>query len=97
LRWFAAKAGSIMLMFLQFVLIVIISAILYAKGEAAASGVRRFAQRLAGRHGEDSVNLSAKAIRGVALGIVVTAVIRRPSAASASSSPVSPPLGCLRR
>ena len=76
LRWFADKAGDIAIIFLQSLLTVIISAILYAKGEAVASGARRFAQRLAGRQGEDSVNLSAKAIRGVALGIVVTAVIQ---------------------
>ncbi|HZW35360.1 MAG TPA: AI-2E family transporter YdiK [Candidatus Deferrimicrobiaceae bacterium] len=76
LRWFAAQAGSMVVMFLQFLLTVIISAILYAKGEAAASGVRSFARRLAGQPGEDAVNLSAKAIRGVALGIVVTAMIQ---------------------
>jgi len=76
LNWFAAQAGSIMMMLLQFLLTVIISAILYAEGEAAASGVRSFARRLAGTQGEDAVDLSAKAIRGVALGIVVTAVIQ---------------------
>jgi predicted PurR-regulated permease PerM len=74
--WFAAQAGSILMMFLQFLLTVIISAILYAKGEAAASGVGSFARRLAGQRGENAVNLSAKAIRGVALGIVVTAIIQ---------------------
>ncbi len=76
LRWFAAQAGSIGMMFLEFLLTVIISSILYAQGEAAASGVRSFARRLAGQQGEDAVNLSAKAIRGVALGIVVTAVVQ---------------------
>jgi len=76
LNWFAAQAGGIMLMFLQFLLTVIISAILYAKGETAASGIRSFARRLAGQRGENAVNLSAKAIRGVALGIVVTAIIQ---------------------
>jgi predicted PurR-regulated permease PerM len=74
--WFAAQAGSIMMMFVQFLLTVIICAILYATGETAASGVRSFARRLAGQRGEDAVNLSGKAIRGVALGIVVTAVIQ---------------------
>ena len=76
LNWFAAQAGGIMLMFLQFLLTVIISAILYAKGETVASGVISFARRLAGQRGENAVNLSAKAIRGVALGIVVTAIIQ---------------------
>jgi len=76
LSWFAAQAGSIMMMFLQFLLTVIISAILYGKGEVVASGVGSFARRLAGQRGENVVNLSAKAIRGVALGIVVTAIIQ---------------------
>ena len=76
LSWFAARAGSVMMMFVQFLLTVIISAILYAKGEAAASGIRSFARRLAGQQGEGAVTLAAKAIRGVALGIVVTAVVQ---------------------
>jgi predicted PurR-regulated permease PerM len=76
LSWLAAQGGSVMMMFLHFFLIVIISAILYAHGETVASGVRTFARRLAGQRGEDAVNLSAKAIRGVALGIVVTAIIQ---------------------
>ena len=53
LNWFAAQAGSIMLMFVQFLLTVIISAILYAKGETVASGVRSFARRLAGQRGRE--------------------------------------------
>jgi predicted PurR-regulated permease PerM len=76
LSWFAAQAGSIGMMFVQFLLTVIICAILYATGETAASGVRSFARRLAGQQGEDAVILSGKAIRGVALGIVVTAVVQ---------------------
>jgi predicted PurR-regulated permease PerM len=76
LSWFAAQAGSIMMMFVQFLLTVIICAILYATGETAATGVRSFARRLAGQRGEGAVNLSGKAIRGVALGIVVTAIIQ---------------------
>jgi predicted PurR-regulated permease PerM len=76
LRWFAAQAGSVMIMFFQFLLTVILSAILYAKGEAAAAGLRSFARRLAGRHGEDAIDLSAKAIRGVALGVGLTSVIQ---------------------
>jgi len=74
--WFVAQAGSIAMMFVQFLLTVIISAILYAKGETAAEGVRRFAQRLAGQNGEETVMLAGKAIRGVALGIVLTAIIQ---------------------
>jgi predicted PurR-regulated permease PerM len=74
LKWFVAKAGSIGMMILQFLLTVIISAILYAKGEPAAEGIRSFARRLAGQKGDETTVLAAKAIRGVALGVVVTAI-----------------------
>jgi predicted PurR-regulated permease PerM len=73
-QWFAAQAGGFGLMLLQFLLIVLITAVLYATGETAARGVRRFARRLADERGEDSVVLAGQAIRAVALGVVVTAV-----------------------
>jgi predicted PurR-regulated permease PerM len=73
-QWFGRQAGSFGLMVLHFMLIVIITAILYSMGETAARGVRRFARRLAAERGESSVVLAGQAIRGVALGVVVTAV-----------------------
>ena len=73
-QWFASQAGSFGLMLLQFLLIIVITAILYAAGETAAQGVRRFARRLADERGENSVVLAGQAIRAVALGVVVTAV-----------------------
>jgi predicted PurR-regulated permease PerM len=75
-QWFAAQAGSVGMMVVQFLLTVIITAILYSKGETAAGGVRRFARRLAGPRGEEAVVLAGKAVRGVALGIVVTALVQ---------------------
>jgi predicted PurR-regulated permease PerM len=74
--WFVTQAGSIGMMILNLLLTVIIAAILYTKGETAAAGVRRFAYRLAGEQGEEAAVLSGKAIRGVALGVGVTAIIQ---------------------
>ncbi len=74
LEWFAGKVGGLGGMVLQFLLIVIISAILYVNGETAAAGVRRFTHRLAGDRGDRAAVLAAGAIRGVAMGVVVTAV-----------------------
>ncbi len=76
LQWFLAQAGSIGLLLLNFFLTVIIAAIMFAKGEIASAGLLSFARRLAGAQGEAVALLGAKAIRGVALGIVLTALIQ---------------------
>lgn len=76
LQWFVDQAGSIGMTIVQFLLTTIISAIMYAKGETIRSGVLRFACRLAGPQGESVAILAGKAVRGVALGVVVTAIIQ---------------------
>jgi predicted PurR-regulated permease PerM len=75
-RWFATEVGSFGLVSLQFLLTVVISAILYSSGEEAAQWVRRFGRRLAGERGDNVVRLAGQAIRGVALGVVVTALVQ---------------------
>jgi predicted PurR-regulated permease PerM len=74
--WVFSRAGSLGGTLLQFLLVVILSAVMYSSGESAAGGVRRFGRRLAGRRGEESVILAGKAIRSVALGVGVTAVVQ---------------------
>lgn len=74
--WFIAEIGSFGVLFIQFLLTVVMAAILYAQGESAAAWMRRFARRLAGDRGVAVVRLSAQAIRGVALGVVVTALVQ---------------------
>ena len=76
LKWFAEQAGSVGMMFVQFLLTVVIAAVLYAGGETAAGAVRRFFFRLAGQRGEEMAILAAKTIRGVALGVVLTALVQ---------------------
>jgi len=75
-RWLIAQAGSLGTLLVQLLLTVVVSALLYARGEAVASGALAFARRLAGEAGERVAVLSAAAIRGVALGIVVTALVQ---------------------
>ncbi len=75
-KWFAAQAGDLSLLFMQFLLIVLIAAILYASGEDAAHWLKRFAARLGGMRGEGAVVLMGQAIRGVALGVVLTASLQ---------------------
>ena len=76
LKWTAAHAGSLGMVGIQFLLTVAIAGILYSTGETAARGVRGFARRLAGQQGDRVVILAGQAIRGVALGIVVTALVQ---------------------
>jgi predicted PurR-regulated permease PerM len=76
LAWFAGRIGGIGAMILQVLLTMIISAVLYANGDTAARGTRRFAHRLAGPKGERAVILAAGTIRAVARGIIVTALIQ---------------------
>jgi predicted PurR-regulated permease PerM len=75
-RWLVARVGGLGTLFLQFLLTVVACAVLYGQGEHAAHYAYRFGSRLAGRQGEDAIVLSAQAIRGVALGVVVTALIQ---------------------
>jgi predicted PurR-regulated permease PerM len=75
-RWFVSEVGNAGFLLLQFLVTVVIAAILYASGEHAAERVCRFAQRLAGERGASTVKLAGDAIRGVALGVGVTAAVQ---------------------
>ena len=76
LRWLAAEAGGIGLLVVQFLLTIIIAAVMYSGGETAAAGMRKFSARFAGKRGEDVVVLASQAVRGVALSVVVTALVQ---------------------
>ncbi len=75
-QWFVAAVGSFGMVLVQFLLTVAVAAIMYAKGERATATVIRFGVRLAGARGEQAVLLAGQAIRGVALGVVVTALVQ---------------------
>jgi len=75
-QWFLARIGGVGATFAQMFLTVVITAILYMNGDAFAVAVRRLAARVGGAAGEQAVVLAGQAIRGVALGVVVTAVVQ---------------------
>jgi predicted PurR-regulated permease PerM len=75
-QWFVAKAGSIGRMMVTFLLTVIVSTILYANGATVRKGTLAFARRLAGDRGENVAVLAAKAVRGVVMGVVLTALLQ---------------------
>jgi len=76
LKWLASEAGTAGMLLVQFALTIVIAGVLYAKGESVATAVRRFGRRLAGARGEQSIKLAGQAIRGIALGVVVTALVQ---------------------
>ncbi len=74
--WSVVQGGNFSLLVLHFLLSIAIAAVLYANGETTASGIRKFARRLAGPSGDEVAVLAARAIRGVALGILITALVQ---------------------
>jgi predicted PurR-regulated permease PerM len=68
--------GSAGILAVQLLLTIVITVIMYTQGEAARAGLIRFGRRLAGQRGEGVVILAGQAIRGVALGVVVTALLQ---------------------
>ncbi|MGE8703963.1 MAG: AI-2E family transporter YdiK [Achromobacter sp.] len=75
-HWLLGHAAIVGVFVMHMLITVIIAGILYSKGDAAADLARRFANRLAGQRGVAAIRLAASAIRAVALGIVVTAVVQ---------------------
>ncbi len=74
--WLLGEAGGLGAMLIQFLLVVGISAVLYAQGEAAAAFLLRIARRIGGAQGEQAVVLAGQAIQAVANGVVVTAIVQ---------------------
>jgi predicted PurR-regulated permease PerM len=74
IRWFAAQLGSVGVLLVEFLLTIILAAAMYASGERATERLLRFGRKLAGSGGENAVYLAGQTIRGVALGVVVTAI-----------------------
>ena len=76
LQWFVLQAGSVGRILIQFLLAAVISAIGFTKGEAVRDGMLRFAARLGGQQGRETALLAGRTIRGVVLGVVVTALVQ---------------------
>jgi predicted PurR-regulated permease PerM len=74
--WALSVTGGFTLVAVHFLITLILAAVFYANGETAANGVIRFARRVGKDHGERTVRLAGQALRGVALGVVVTALVQ---------------------
>lgn len=75
-RWLLGHAAIVGAFAVHMLVTVVIAGILYTNGDSAAGFVLRFFHRLAGQRGMSAVRLAGLAIRAVALGIVVTAVVQ---------------------
>lgn len=73
-QWVAAAVGGVGAAFVQFLLTTVLAAFMYAYGERAAAKALALGRRLAGQRGEMAVRQAGQAIRGVALGVVLTAL-----------------------
>lgn len=75
-RWFVSEVGSLGFLIVQFLLTVGVAAVMYHDGEAWAHNARRIGERLGGERGRHIVELAGNAVRGVALGVGVTALVQ---------------------
>ncbi len=74
--WLFAEIGAAGYLIAQLVLIPVFAAFMYLNGEKYAATLLRFGYRLGGKQGESLITLAANAIRGVALGVGLTAIIQ---------------------
>ncbi|MFC0227089.1 AI-2E family transporter YdiK [Serratia aquatilis] len=74
--WFVTQAAHIGRFLVHCALMLLFSALLYARGEQVAMAIRHFAVRLGAARGDAAVVLGGQAIRAVALGVVVTALVQ---------------------
>ena len=75
-HWTLDVVGSVGGTIVQVLLMMAIAAVFYAKGETAVEGITAFCSRLAADRGAMIVKLAGQSIRGVAMGVVVTALIQ---------------------
>jgi predicted PurR-regulated permease PerM len=81
--WLLARGAALGFAVIELLLAVIVAGILYARGEQAAALLRRFVHRIGGEHRLELVALAGRTVRGVANGIVGTAIVQSLLAAAA--------------
>jgi predicted PurR-regulated permease PerM len=74
--WAIAATGGFGRIVVLILLTLLLVTIFYSQGETAARGVLAFAHRLGGETGERTVRLAGQAVRSVAMGVVLTALVQ---------------------
>lgn len=75
-QWLLSQVGGLGGVLISFFLMAALAAIMYSQGEAGAELARRVGERLGGPNGRAAVTLTGQAIRSVALGVFVTALVQ---------------------
>ncbi|ALD15086.1 hypothetical protein IX46_00640 [Buchnera aphidicola (Aphis glycines)] len=75
-EFFIIQAKNFGLFVMHLTLMLIFSILLYWNGEKISNAIRRFALRINSKNGNAIILLTVRAIRSVALGVVVTALIQ---------------------
>jgi len=75
-QWLLGQVTGVGSVLVDFLLMTLLSALMYAQGEQLATMAKQLGQRLGGQRGESAIVLTGQAIRSVALGVGVTAVVQ---------------------
>ncbi|MDQ5910065.1 MAG: hypothetical protein QG599_2160 [Pseudomonadota bacterium] len=75
-RWLLSKVGAIGNLFLQFLLVVVFTLVLYLHGDTLDELTRRLADRIGGEQALQARDQARQAIRAVAMGVGLTALIQ---------------------
>ncbi len=75
-KWVWQGGAGVALNALNIILAVLMAGLLYSYGEAGAAVAERLAQRIGGKAALESIRIAASTVRGVALGVIGTALIQ---------------------
>lgn len=75
-RWLFSQVGAVGGLLLQFFLVVVFTLVFYLKGETLDELTRRLTDRIGGEQALQARDQARQAIRAVALGVVVTALLQ---------------------
>jgi predicted PurR-regulated permease PerM len=73
--WMSSHLGTLGSITLEFLITLFLVVVLYAHGEPLAAQAQRIARRIGGPRGEESALLAASAVRAIAMGVVLTALV----------------------
>jgi predicted PurR-regulated permease PerM len=74
--WLSQHVGTLGSITLEFLLTLVLVVVLYLHGEALATAARRLARRVGGARAEEGALLAGQAMRAIAAGVVLTALVQ---------------------